>query len=146
MDNRIIDIVSEGRTDLMLALQIAARVRATHVVMKRYTLKTTYYDYQNPEIRRHHTEMVEDPKGVDTLILLSSAERDAVKLPVPLNVEDIADFVGLWLKNSADYGKQPDHDGDNGKGFRVFTQDWGHVAGYHYAVVGVQPAWAMYGK
>lgn len=46
----------------------------------------------------------------------------------------------------ADYGRQPDHDGDNEKGWRLYNETWGMVGGDHSAFAAVEPAWAMYGK
>lgn len=51
--------------------------------------------------------------------------------------EDPADAV--------DPGPAPDIDGELGKGWRVFTETWGHVAGRTCAVVAVQACHAMYG-
>lgn len=70
----------------------------------------------------------------------------SVALPFPLGVDAAVDFLWAWMEN-ADFGKEPDHDGDNGKGFIVTTGDfWGHVEGSHYAFLGVYPDWQMYGK
>lgn len=76
----------------------------------------------------------------------SIAGVKASLLPYPLNVDGAVDFLWRYLE-SADFGKQPDHDGSNGKGFIVSTGDfWGHVEGSHYAFIGVYPDWQMYGK
>lgn len=75
------------------------------------------------------------------------ADRSAnmTKLPFAMTLEQAADFAAGWLQQ-ADYGDEPDHDGDNGKGWRLYCESWGHVAGDPYAFAAVQPAWAMYGK
>lgn len=67
------------------------------------------------------------------------------KLPFPLDLEGIIEFSWSWLK-TADYEKEPDHDGDNKHGFTVYNEGWGHVGGCHYAFVGIRPDWIMYGK
>ena len=58
-------------------------------------------------------------------------------------------YVGIiaeaWL-DSVKRGKQPDHDGHNSKGFRLYNEAWGHVDGHYQAFIAVAPAWAMYGK
>lgn len=152
MDNQCLDITSEGTIGIGHALAILWRAAtpgglATHYKVAKYTERTNYYCYdrEGQHRTRHSTRLEDDPKGCDTLILLWSAERDATSLPFPLNQEQAADFIRNWL-GTLDYGTQPDHDGSNGKGWRLFTEAWGHVAGHHYAIVGVQPAWAMYGK
>jgi hypothetical protein len=66
-------------------------------------------------------------------------------LPVPLDAEGAAVFVKAWLA-AAEYGPEFDHDGDNGKSWRIYNESWGHVDGCHYAFVAIEPLWAMYGK
>lgn len=75
----------------------------------------------------------------------SNTSKQATPLPFPMTLAQAADFANGWLEH-ADYGHEPDHDGDNGKGWRLYCESWGHVAGDHYAFVAVEPAWAMYGK
>ena len=124
MDNRLVSVQSEGREAFDLAFQLlfdnAPGDKVTH--------------------------WVEDPsKG---LILLWSAEGSATKLPTPLTWKKAADLAWTWLenRNTEDYREYLDHDGSNGRGFKVYNEDWGHVAGYSYAVLGVLPVWAWYGK
>ncbi len=152
MDNRRIDVTSVGEDALRMALSLvwpgATGGKASHYKIVNLKQVTTYY---GEPTHRHLVESKEvteagakDP-GVPTLILLWNAERDALPLPYPLELDETIPFVAGWLKR-VPRGSQPDHDGDNDKGFRVFTESWGHVAGHHYAIVGVQPEWAMYGK
>jgi hypothetical protein len=146
MDNRTIDVTSEGDKALACALELvwanAPGGRATHYKVVNLTEKTEYWGAPP----NHHTvKNVKDDKGVPTMILLWHAECDAVPLPVPMSLEASTDVVKGWLKD-VPRGDEPDHDGDNGKGWRVFREAWGHVFGHHYAIVGIQPAWAMYGK
>ena len=146
MDNRTIDVTSEGGEHLAMAIRIAFANapggKATHYRIVKLKDKISYY---GEPTSRHYENLVEDPEGDPTLILLWHEGRNAIALPYPLEVDEAIAFVSGWLKN-VDRGHQPDHDGDNGHGWRVFTEAWGHVAGEHYAIVGVQPAWAMYGK
>ena len=124
MNNRLISVQSEGRASFDLAFQLlfanAPGSRITH--------------------------WIDDPKK--GLILLWSHEGEAQKLPVPLDWKKAADLAWAWLENKKDdeYQEYLDHDGSNGKGFRVYNEDWGHVGGYHYGVLGVIPVWAWYGK
>jgi hypothetical protein len=69
----------------------------------------------------------------------------AQPLPYPMDVEAVIAFVAGWLR-TAHYGVQPDHDGDNGMGWRIYNEAWGRVWGAHSGVIAVQTAWAMYGK
>jgi len=149
MDNRTIDIISEGDDGLALALQLiwpnAPGGKATHYKMVNLIEKTEYYAREG-KVVYHSTSTTEDPKGTPTLILLWYDEHDARELPYALDLAGGVAFVRGWLAHKADYGPEPDHDGHNKRGWRIFTENWGHVAGHVYAIVGVQPAWAMYGK
>lgn len=146
MDNRTIDVVSEGNKDLEMALSIiwnnCPGGKATHYKMMK--LKEEYQYYGTPT-NNHYKNLNEDPEGTDTMILLWHEEKGALELPYALELEDAIHFVKGWLKKIT-YGAEPDHDGDNGKGWRVFTEQWGHVANHSYAIVGIQPKWAYYGK
>jgi hypothetical protein len=165
MDNQQIDVTSEGEAGILRALEIiwpAAAIGGDADFYRIVKLKpeTRYYAtkregrtesliancYGLPEYHVHHCGgLKEADDGVPTLILLWSEERGATKFPFPLSIKQSAQFIIDWL-GSLDYGWQPDHDGDNGKGWRLFTESWGHVAGHSYAIIAAQPAWAMYGK
>lgn len=79
------------------------------------------------------------------LVFYWSDSLRAIKLPFPMTLEQAAYFAAGWLDH-ADYGREPDHDGDNSKGWRLYTEDWGHVDGEWETFVAVQPKWAMHGK
>lgn len=160
MDNQRLEIITEGGVDkIRAALSLiwhgaAPGGVATHWKIMRLKEKVSYFcnepgkSLQPDDTGRshsHYSRLVEDPEGHATLIILWHEEQGSQLLPYPLTLDQTAIFIEGWLKN-VDYGKEPDHDGDNGKGWRLFTEDWGHVAGHHYAIVGVNPAWAMYGK
>ncbi len=66
-------------------------------------------------------------------------------LPFGMDAIGAADFARLWLAEQ-NYGNEPDHDGDNGKGWRLYNEAWGRVGGHTYSFVAIKPAWAMYGK
>lgn len=124
MDNRHVDITSEGNDDLDLALRI--------IWSNAPGGKATHYTFINSD-------------GTNTMVLLWNEEKGAIALPFPLDLGGAINFVINWLKN-VQYGPQPDHDGSNGKGWRVYNERWGHVAGYRCAIVGITPRWAMYGE
>lgn len=71
--------------------------------------------------------------------------QDMVAFPFKMDASGVADFAERWLE-SVDYGKEPDHDGDNGKGWTVYNDYWGHVDSQYQAFIAVTPTWAMYGK
>lgn len=80
------------------------------------------------------------------LVFYSSEASNMTKLPFAMDLAAAADFAHQWLMNAAVYGAEPDHDGSNGKGWRVYCEAYGHVGGQWQAFVAVQPAWAEYGK
>ena len=149
MDNRTIDITSEGNQALKQAVELvwpnAPGGKVTHYLIESFRKKTEYFQNDKKEVTHHFTDLVKDKEGVETLILLWHEEGGAAPLPFPLDVRGAVEFISNWLR-VVDYGRQPSHDGDNEKGWRVFNEAWGHVAHMHYAVLAVQPAWAMYGK
>ena len=79
------------------------------------------------------------------LILYWTESDRATALPFPMTLEQAADFAHGWLEH-ADYGSRPDIDGDSEHGWRLYTENWGHVGGEWQAFAAVQPAWALYGK
>lgn len=76
----------------------------------------------------------------------SPSEQDEyTPLPVPVDASNVSSLVQAWL-DKADYGKQPDHDGSNSRGFRIYNEAWGFVDNKRNAIFAVQPVWAMHGK
>lgn len=163
MDNQQIDVTSEGQDGIVHALEIiwdsaAPGGKATHYKIVKLAKRTRYYARQDAIFpsnidglegyhAHHFSDLQADESGVQTLILFWHDEKGAQKLPFSLNCKQAAKFIADWLSSpDCDWGGQPDHDGDNGRGFRIFTESWGHVAGHSYAIVAAQPAWAMYGK
>lgn len=71
--------------------------------------------------------------------------KDSQPLIHTLTAESSVALIEGWLRDQQ-YGSQPDHDGDNGRGWRVYNESWGHVGHDRYAFVAIEPAWAMYGK
>lgn len=149
MDNRRIDITAEGVEDLGKALELIWRNapggKAVQFLEKKLEKVVDYFQNKESNISSHYSKLIESPTGVDTLILLWSENGKGVSLPYPLDINTVKPFVAGWL-GTRNYGSQPDHDGSNGKGWRVFNEAWGHVFGNHYAICAIQPAWAMYGK
>jgi hypothetical protein len=124
MDNRLMDIRGGCVAGLRLAVELA---------MLGSPSKTVTHFVDNPQ---------------HGLVLLWHVEPDAVPLPVPLNHVSAVSVVREWLSAQPGerYIDRLDHDGDNGEGWRVYNEEWGHVGPYRYAVFAVQPCWAWYGK
>lgn len=140
MDNFGLDVLAERRESFDLAMELAFRHNAPGG-------KSTHWVVAAPEPSTQELHVADWSGRVEivTLVLLWSSATGATPHPYEMSMSQSAEFAWGWLQ-AQDYGREPDHDGSNGRGFRVFVEDWGHVMGIHYAVVGVQPAWAMYGK
>lgn len=173
MDNRSIDITSEGHEDLRAALSIAWRNAAggkvKYWVETQVAVRTNYYVREADERRtanvslpsqglpplhvHHGSDELEIEGGLPTLILLwyvDDSRRNSVQaFPQPLGFEQALDFTLGWLaelKPEAWPDSPWSDDVMHKPGWRAFTDYWGHVAGYHGGIVGIQPAWALYGK
>lgn len=118
-DNYRFDIQSEGRQHFDIAMQLAFC---------------------------HHDKAIayEITEG-HGLVFFWLSDGKATPTPYPFNVQAASDFAWHWLQ-TAPIGKQPDHDGDNGAGFRVWNEAWTHVDGKWQAFVAIKPVWMMYGK
>lgn len=125
MDNRVIDVRSEGRQSFDLAIQLL---------------------FTEKHSERKATHYIDDPEH--GLIFLWTASPKAIKLPIQMDWKHAADMAWAWLAEQPTdkYKEYCDHDGSDGKGFRVYTEDWGHVAGMWEAICAIQPIWAWYGK
>lgn len=165
-DNFRVEVCSSGREHFEAAVQMAfanaAGGRATHYISPVPALncvgcvggKKVHW------VGEAHKQPCEYPcsrcggSGVSEahagMILLWHEDQigdvEASMLPFPMDAEAATEFLWAYLR-TADYGKQPDHDGDNKEGYIVTTGDfWGHVGGSQYAFLGVYPDWQMYGK
>jgi hypothetical protein len=76
---------------------------------------------------------------------VGKTDGDKVALPFVMDGQGAADFAWRWLEQ-AKYPKEPDHDGNNHKGWRLYNESYGHVDQDCYGVIAVAPSWAEYGK
>lgn len=118
MDNFHIDLASEG--SLAPAMKIAFR-----------NYKSIAYNVGS--------------KGLVFFWYVEITSPPLIELPFKLDSDGAADFATRWLAEQ-DYGREPGHDGDNVKGWRLYTEGWGGVASWNGSIVAVKPAWACYGK
>lgn len=79
------------------------------------------------------------------LVLHWAIDSKGIPLPAALDGDALRAFVEAWLE-AVNYGPEPDHDGHNGRGCRVYNESWGQVDGEWSAFVAIEPAWLMYGK
>ena len=116
MDNFKIDITSEGDTQFKTAM--------------------TFF---------RHSKVTGYRVDGKRLILYWTKSDKATPMLYEMTLPQAAEFVLGWLSNQ-DYGREPDHDGDNGKGWRLYNEAWGHIGTEYQAFVAVEPVWAWYGK
>ena len=79
------------------------------------------------------------------LVLFRASHSSMVPFPSPMDALQVEPMVRSWLEQAA-YGPQPDHDGDNREGWRVYNEAWSHVAGLWEAFVAIEPIWLLLGK
>jgi hypothetical protein len=125
MDNRTFDITAEGQATLEQALKIGFGEHRTAAGWR-----------------------VDTHEGTTRLVLSAheTASDGWAPFLTPIDAARAVSLVTDWLADT-EYGEEPDHDGSNGRGWRVYCGDWGHVEPYHHrAFVAIEPCWAMYGK
>lgn len=118
MDNQRIDVTSEGNEHFHKVLSLLPHKNVVGYRQEKGRLIFYWSDWREPK---------------------------ATKFLYPYTIKQAGDFALGWLEH-VDYGPEPDHDGSNGKGWRIYNEDWGHVDHDQYAFVAIEPAWAMYGK
>lgn len=92
-------------------------------------------------VARQHDRVVGYQLSDGKLVAYWAEGTDGMmKLPFAMTIIGFANFALDWLE-SADYGKEPDHDGDNSKGWRVQSG-----AGEWRILCTIEPVWAMHGK
>jgi hypothetical protein len=80
-------------------------------------------------------------------------DTDVTKFPVPMGSDNLMGIVKAFLESEdtwktaefVEWDKDLQHDGSNGRGWRVYTEDWGHV-GSSRAFLAITPAYMWYGK
>lgn len=75
------------------------------------------------------------------------------KFPAELSAQAVAPMAFAWLKSPdalsmtcSGWDADCDHDGDNSPGWRVYVEDWGHVAGKWGVHCAIRPAFMWHGK
>lgn len=138
MDNFHIDLTCEGRATLSAAVGICFTQHraATHYAVRGPDAALTDQQYA-------HQNRPAKPRRL--VFMWTSGGAEAVALPFSLDAEGVTDFAMRWLAEQ-DLGREPDHDGDNGRGWRLYNEGWGHVDGEYHGWIAVSPAWAMDGK
>lgn len=130
MDNRVFNVNGEGKEMLRDTLRLAFAQEGSNTTAKGYII---------------------DPKK--GMILLWYNENPSIPFPSALNVDAATEVVWQWLQTEPQiehesHWDQDYVDGDvsTDLGWRVYCEDWGHVARHHGAIVAIKPAYMWYGK
>ncbi|WCK57542.1 hypothetical protein PP175_26110 (plasmid) [Aneurinibacillus sp. Ricciae_BoGa-3] len=94
---------------------------------------------------------IDKKKGL--VLYWSENVTGSTALVAPMDGEQIFPTVKAFLMSEKaeiieldKWDKNLNHDGSNAKGWRVYTEDWGHVNEDHYAFLAITPAYMWYGK
>lgn len=118
MDNRRIEVKSVSEEDFKFAMILAF----------------SKYDRAKQNVKWFKTDLGK--------LLLYDYQHDGAKdLPYPMGIYEATAFAWGWIKANSPVDKQPDHDGDNSKGFHLIADSW-----LDNHLVSVESIWAMYGK
>ena len=153
MDNFHIDVVCQGKAELKMAIELAIKGNRSLKGVKAFLVEDAPLNriIQKTSNAEHLEDAPVWRRGVPEKhqrMVLFWWERDTDKatvLPFAMDHEMATEFAWKWLE-TLDFGDEPGHDGSNGRGWRVYTTDWGHVDNYRGAICAIEPAWAMYGK
>lgn len=74
-----------------------------------------------------------------------AAAKGVQSFPYEMKVKAATEFAWHWLQEQ-NYGAEPDHDGSNHKGWRVYNESWNRIGSEWGAFVAIKPEWMMYGK
>ena len=138
MDNFKIDIKADSDASLRKAIDIAFAHNAVCQTVQSYQVVTLESSPTN--------RVPEELNGKTALVLcwdkVDRQKEDArTNLPCGLDSGAAADVAMRWLAEQK-WGPEPDHDGDNRKGWRILTG----VSSVSSAVCTIVPAWAIYRK
>lgn len=135
MDNRQFNVNGEGEQMLLRALELACIQEGS---------------LERPaEIAGY---LVRPDYGMILLWHVDVNDKSCVSLPSQMSYMEILPMVWTWLRKGAigikceGWDANASHDGSNVLGWRVYCEDWGHVAGYSNAICAVKPAYLWMGK
>ena len=67
------------------------------------------------------------------------------RFPAVMGPAELEPIIKAWLAERQ-YPPEPDHDGSNHKGWRVYNEQWGKVNDEWQAFAAIEPVWLEYGK
>lgn len=130
-DNRIFNVNGSGEAMLAMAIRLAFLQKGDMTVARAFKVVPekglVFYWHHDPN--ENHPLL----PGV-TPEMLANVAMEWLKSPEAKQMP-----VTGWDADS-------DHDGHNSLGWRVYVEDWGHVAGSSCAIAAVKPAYLWHGK
>ena len=79
-------------------------------------------------------------------ILFEFAHNKMTPFPAPMSIDFVATIAHEWLK-TVEYPEEPDHDGHNERGWRLYKENWGRIDKFgHGSLCAIEPMWIEYGK
>ena len=88
---------------------------------------------------------ISSKKGLILYWTTNTDELSVTATPYEFDLEQTESFVWGWLQQ-AQYNREPDHDGSNSRGWRIYTEGWGHIEHEWQAFLAIQPYWCCHGK
>lgn len=150
MDNRIINIQSEGQSSFNMAMNLLIE-GSPGKRMEAFAVLPSLEERCTHNPSRTNVQ----GKSSNTLVLFWSRPSNSVWTPfvqnLRLKLRGIQEYAWEWLV--AQDEKREEYLGDNvfdgslGKeGFKAFCEEWGHVGEERRAFAAIRPMWAWYGK
>lgn len=132
-DNRLFNVNGCGDEFLAKVLELAFEQEGRNTKCSHYAI--------HPE------------KGMILLWYNDSSDKTVQRLPCEMTAKGLVPLISQWLKSEeaekiamGDWEDDIDHDGSNSKGWRVYCEEWGHVANYRGAICAIKPVYLWHGK
>jgi len=145
MDNWSINLCSKSKKQFDLAMEMAFETNCPGNKVEFYAITE---DNRTMVLMWHDTHK----EGDATWFIHKNGKSEKVKvklrkLPYPMQVDVAIGFAWNWVMNKADQGKEPwSSDVWREKGYRIYTDYWGHALGCSYGVIAITGEHALIGK
>lgn len=131
MDNRVFNVNGSGDDQLLATLKL---------VFNQEGHKTTCKGWR-----------VTPEHGL--ILLWHANNKNVIAFPNGLSALECFPFVSAWLLGDdakktqlTGWDEDYEHDGSNSRGWRVYCEDWGHVASHFEAICAIKPVYLWHGK
>lgn len=134
MDNRILNVNGRTKAQLTLALQFA---------------------FKNGWDKNHQAVgwRMTDEHGLILYSIAPSKKEGYNSFLTAHTAEQCVELIWNWVHSEdsasvklSDWCEDIDHDGSNDKGWQLYLEDWGKVAGHDFVLCAAKPAYCWLGK